>query len=134
MIVVTECIKTDGRLGLVLGFPDEATLELNRRDNIDFIDGELNASLFYIKNGVPTERPAMAVSADKSSIKADGLDVLKISGLPKGVTTFRLIGPVCDSWDETEKQTDFTVNLPGNYRLSITQFPYKDMEIEFNAA
>lgn len=133
MIVVTECRKIDGRLGLVLGFPDEATLELNRLEDIDFIEGKLDASLFYMKNGALTERPAMVALADKSSIKADGLDVLKVAGLPKGVTTFRLVGSVCDSWDETGKQTDFTVNLPGTYRLSIIQFPYKDLEIEFDA-
>lgn len=133
MIMVTECRKTDGRFGLILGFPDESTLELNRRDDIDFIDGEIDQSLFYMKNGALTERPAMAALADKTLIKADGLDVLKISGLPKGVTTFRLIGPVCDSWDETEKQTDFTVNLPGNYRLFISQWPYQDAEVSFNA-
>ena len=134
MIMVTECRKTDGRLGLILGFPDEATLQLNRRDDIDFIEGEIDQSLFFMKKGVLTERPSMAALADKSSIKADGVDVLIVSNLPKGVTTLRLVGPLCDSWDETGKETDFTVNVPGRYRLVISQFPFKDMELQFNAA
>lgn len=134
MIMVTECKKTDGRFGLILGFPDEATLQLNRRDDIDFIDGEIDQSLFYMKKGVLTERPLMAALSDKSSIKADGLDVLTVSNLPKGVTTLRLVGPLCDSWDEKSNQADFTVNVPGRYQLVISQFPFKDMELEFNAA
>jgi len=134
MILVTEFEIPSGRLILIRGFPDEATLDLNRQNGFDFIEGEHDPALFFVKEGVITERPLMDLTTDQSSIKADGLDILRVSGFPMGMTTCRLIGPVCEEWDESLDHTAFTVNVPGSYRLMISQFPFKNEEITFNAA
>jgi hypothetical protein len=87
----------------------------------------------YVSNGLVMDRPTFEPLADKVMIDADGIDALTITKLPKGTTHLELFGPVSDSWTETRQKTDLTINVPGHYKLKITQWPYQDREIEFDA-
>ena len=86
----------------------------------------------YYLDGEFVERPTFALTVDKSSITADGHDVITISGLPDGACQVMLWGAVVDSWEQ-EGDIQLTANLPGNYQLRISQWPYQDQEISFDA-
>jgi hypothetical protein len=108
-------------------------LEANRREGFNYSLGLHDGRYFYVKDGELTSRPEMNAVADKPSINADGLDVLTISGLPTGKSDVSLVGPIRDQWSETKRKIELTVNMAGTYRLFISQWPYQDTEVTFNA-
>lgn len=127
-----------GELGLPWDLSCEENFELNRSATQEFIDGICKTDTQYVDVSKTShtlkDRPVFTPSADKAILLADGADVLTITKLPRGTTSFELLGPVMDSWTETRLKTDLTINVPGHYKLKITQWPYQDREIEFDAA
>jgi hypothetical protein len=133
MIEVTEYKIASGEFGLFWGFADEETFQLNKKDGYGYLAGRYNSKTQYVNQGFVVNRPAFTLSADKQSIAADGQDVITISGLPEGVCQVMLWGAVVDSWEQ-EGDIQLTANIPGAYQLRISQWPYQDQEISFDAA
>ena len=108
-----------------------ADYEINNSDEFPLIEGTASPTAYYL-DGEFVERPTFALTVDKSSITADGHDVITISGLPDGACQVMLWGAVVDSWEQ-EGDIQLTANLPGNYQLRISQWPYQDQEVSFDA-
>lgn len=108
----------------------------SRTFNRIIVPDEIEVSFLtnYVADAGIKDRPTFEPLADKASIASDGVEVLTITKLPRGTTSFELMGPVSDSWTETRFKTDLTINVPGHYKLKITQWPYQDREVEFDAA
>lgn len=134
MILVTEFNLLDGMMGLNLSFPDRETFDINRKEGNGYIEGHIDGSQFYVTFDGATPRPVFSASLNKTDIKADGQDILTVAGLPIGTTKILLLGTIESAWNETREFTDLTVNVPGHYRIWITQWPYQDKMVEFNAS
>lgn len=132
-MIETEYKLDTGEICMTFSFQDEESSLLNHREGYGYISGTFYGDSYYVKDGVATERPIMSVSADKSSINADGLDALTISGLPTGNSDISLIGPINDKWSEAERKIQITVNVAGTYRVFISQWPYQYAGVTFNA-
>ena len=133
MIEVTEYNAATGRIGLYWGFANQEMFDLNKKEGLDYIDGRYNGAEQYVVNSEIQPRPTFTPTADKTTIKADGVDVITISGLPSAMNEFRLDGPAYDAWEQMG-DVQLTVNLPGTYTLRISQWPYQDAEVTFNAS
>lgn len=132
MIEVTEYEISTGRILLVRGFPDQETLNLNLVDGHNFIEGYFNGGEMYFVDDQPVSRPTFTPIATKTLIEANGTDVLTITDLPTGECEIHLWGPASDSWAQ-DGDIKLTVNMPGAYTIRISQWPYQDAEVTFNA-
>lgn len=137
MIIATPYNPQTGRISKPWYSSNPNTFELNASPEQQFIAGEFDGDIHYVDLAVSPmlikDRPTFQPLADKSSIAANGVEVLTVTKLPKGTTQIELIGPVSDTWNETRQKTDFTINVPGHYKLKISQWPYQDREVEFDA-
>lgn len=114
MINVMEVLP-NGRLGLSLGFPNEASLDLNMTGK-NYVIGDYDQGCYYILNGQPTERPASPVT----------LSELTLQGVPAG-STLTING---ESYENVEGDIELEFPLPGTYRLRVECWPYRDWEGE----
>lgn len=112
MITVTE--YHDLKLGLIYGFPDEDSMQINMEGKT-FVDGYFDGGEYYILNGQPTERPASPVT----------LSDLTLQSVPMGSTLW-INGERYDA----EGTVELEFPLPGVYSLRVECFPYKDWEGE----
>lgn len=87
----------------------------------------------YILDDAVVERPTFTPELSAETIPSDGQGALTISGFPAG-STLSISGPIEETWEGSGTDTDITVNLPGEYVLSIECWPYQDVEVKFNAA
>jgi hypothetical protein len=112
---------------------NQSSVEINKRQGFSYIDGEFGGTSFYVKENTVTPRPTFTLTADKTSIVADGQDVITISGLPEGECDVQLWGAVNDQWTQTG-DIQLTANIPGAYQIRVSQWPYQEQEITFNAS
>jgi len=92
----------------------------------DFVEiNDLPSDIWYFPGGVPTKRPAMNLTADKTQIAADGIDEVRVTGIPVGAT-FRGL-------TINDGELIFTTNEPGEHRLVFELWPYIDGEVVVNA-
>ena len=121
MIRVSEYLTENGRIVMNYTFDSIEVMNLNKRDGRDFVDGHHDGSKVYVDSEAPTPRPAFTPTADKESIKADGVEVITITGLPEGICQIMIYGAVYDVWEQ-EGDIELTVNMPGKYTLRISQW------------
>lgn len=86
----------------------------------------------YILDDAVVDRPMFTPDLSAETIPSDGQSVLTISGFPAG-STLSISGPIEETWEEPGTATDITVNLPGEYLVSIQCWPYQDVEVKFDA-
>lgn len=127
----TKVETSTGKIVEFMEFSEESDVALNASDDFAMIEGHPTPTSFY-ENGAFFERPKFDVVANKESIQANGSDVLNVSVELNGMHQVSLLGPVCDEWEQ-EGSIELTVNLPGTYLLRISQWPYMDAEVKFNA-
>ena len=133
MMRVSEFITESGRIIMNSTFDSESAMDLNRKSGRDFIDGHHDGSKFYVNSNAITPRPTFTLTADKTSIAADGQEIITISGLPDGECQVMLWGSVNDQWTQ-EGDIQLTANIPGWYQIRVSQWPYQEQEITFNAS
>jgi hypothetical protein len=122
-----------GKILCVLTASTAELYEANKREGYFYIDGFADSRTSYVVDEALQPRPTFTLTADKTSIAADGQDVITISGLPEGDCQLNLCGPVSDLWTQTG-DVELTVNMAGEYTLRVSQWPYIDQEITFNAS
>lgn len=132
MIRASEYLKENGKIVMNSTFDSIEVMNLNKSDTRDFVDGHHDGSKVYVNSGVPTPRPIFTLTADKKTIKANGQEHITINGLPEGICQAMIWGAVYDAWEQ-EGDIQLTVNMPGSYTLRISQWPYQDSEVTFDA-
>lgn len=121
------------------------------------LDGESNViiddsgfadpSRFYVENGIVTQRQKQETLIDKTTILANGVDVVTISNAPIGKFSATMIGgnagaitDVGISNAQTTSATGdiagtdvFSTTAVGRYKIKIESFPLIDFEVEIDA-
>ena len=91
---------------------------------------------YYVEDGIMTSRPANTASADKSTIVANGVEKLTITGIPDA-SHIAIVGPgVNETLEETHiagESLEITVDTPGDYTVHVNSFPAKLASIPFVA-
>lgn len=128
----TKIDLATGKIVEWLTFSEQVDVELNSSEDFPLIEGHASPTAYYLENEF-VERPTFTLIADKTTIAPDGSDVITITGVPTGDFDVLLSGAVSDSWTQSG-DIEITVNLPGDYRLRVAQWPYQDAEIRFNAS
>lgn len=96
------------------------------------VEGEAHPDTHYIDLATSTalSRPVMPIVADKIDVNGDGIDDIRLSGIPEGAT-------IALQEDTVVAEADGvfigTVELPGTYMLSVSLFPYQEWRTMFDA-
>ncbi len=100
------------------------TKEVNLQDNLD---------LYFIVNNSLTIRPTQLTTLDKTTITANGVDIISITNAPDGtftavntVTKDTITGPINGS-------DTFSTTIAGTYKITIVAWPYLDFETTIEA-
>lgn len=98
--------------------------------NCQRIEGTYSGKQYYILEYVPTIRPIQETIFSKTTLNADGIDVINITFPYTGTLAIRgvenLIIPIAGN--ET-----FTTTITGIYYININAFPYLDFNIKLEA-
>jgi hypothetical protein len=96
------------------------------RDNFESF---ISSYYYDIENDLLLERPAITATPDKTSMLADGVDTVTITGLPVPCTI------VIDetSYEVPDGSFAFSTTLAGTYIISIDNFPYLPISWEVTA-
>lgn len=137
-MIKTEFNPNTGEIGQQWASSDLGFFALNTSGEREFLDGEYKRETHYVDISLdPVEvkaRPSFTATADKTTIVANGSDVLTVSGLPEGSTRVAISGPITTAWIEDRNQITLTANIPGSYQIRFTQFPYLPSSVDFDAA
>lgn len=104
----------------------------------DFIEEFSDPSLHYVVSELGAWRvvskPPLRVSANKTTLIANGNDSITLSGLPNPCSV------ISDPEDPEEEHLTvagggfvFTAENPGKYRFRIERFPFLPLDLEFTA-
>jgi hypothetical protein len=90
---------------------------------------EYSADDHFIHEGVIKERPTMPLHVGQLLLKSDGVDEVKITGVPFGAT--------CSVDGQSSRVTDgtieFSTSTPGTYNFHIQKFPFKEVYLSVKA-
>jgi hypothetical protein len=84
----------------------------------------------YVVGGAVTDKPAMPVSIDKTTVSADGIDLATISGIPVGALC--RVASIAEAV-VNDGTIELTFDNPGDYEITIIAFPYLDYTVTINA-
>ena len=93
------------------------------------IEGIADDVTQYIVDYIVCDRPAFPGVLSSSSIIADGVDGVTISSLPN--PTLVMING--SNYEVTDGIFEFTLDIPGKYKILCQAFPYQDKEFEVTA-
>lgn len=96
------------------------------------IAGHYDGASQYVSGGTVTARPAMTLTADKTSITANGTDTATITGFPAG-STLVVDGGAAQALGTLTSET-FQATSPGTYTLVFSQFPHLDATLTITAS
>jgi hypothetical protein len=98
------------------------------------IPGLLSPDQWYALSGEATERPSMAVTVDKTTIKAGGTDTAVLTGAPKDVSFNVFVGSdVVWSGALPDGELELSVPAPGLYRIVLEKWPYQQFKCDVEA-
>lgn len=84
----------------------------------------------YVLNGTVTERQPFPFTVDKTTLTADGVDEVVVSGVPVDTS---VTWPDGQTDTVTDGEVRFSVDLAGTYTLSFSAIPYLDQEVTLEA-
>jgi hypothetical protein len=95
--------------------------------------GSADPTTQYIVNDVICERPEFDIRLSGTTVKANGLDSLVVSNVPIG-TFVSVSGPTSiSSVTDAEEDISMTFVVPGQYVLTMENFPFQEMKVTINA-
>jgi hypothetical protein len=115
-----------------------ARLDFFGSEEHSWVDSPSDIFLEYVLsvNGVPivTPRPNLRVKVNKTTLVADGVDSITLSGLPIPCEMVQDPGePEEQQFTVTEGGFVFTAEDPGKYQFRIERFPFLPLDLEFTA-
>lgn len=131
MPIYTRYAARTGEILDHVNLPDRQ--DIFDRHNALLHTGELDGETHYLPNGIPTERPAHAVTADKTTILANGEDIATISGIADPAIV-EIAGPASFSpFELTGGVLEFSACIPGDYEIRIEAFPVLPAKVTIHA-
>jgi len=94
-----------------------------------------DSTVSYILNEIVTDRPTQPIAIDKTTLIADGVDTLTITGAAAN-STINLSGKLPNNRAFSETCSDpetFSTEIPDTYTLTISCFPYLDFTVTIEA-
>ncbi len=107
---------SSGRIREVLSASDSDIADINKSNELSYLNGRHDYLETYILNGKPTERPSSPVT----------LSDLTLQSVPAG-SALMING---ERYENVEGDVELEFPLPGTYRLRVECWPYKDWEGE----
>lgn len=93
--------------------------------DLEFITGIFPSSEYYVQNGLAVPRPVFNISLDKTTLLADNIDVINITGIPNNTVIDITNTETLEKLSETVSISDtFSTNDPGTYIMEFKNFPY----------
>lgn len=111
--------------------PDMIELQVNPDNYETYIEGEADDSIHYILNGVLAMRPENPSIIDKVTMAANGVEIATISNIPNPST---VMIPQILMYTITDGILQFSVDTPGEYKITIQGAPYLSKELTVNAS
>lgn len=96
------------------------------------VTGQYDAAAQYLPGGVPTARPAMTSTIDVTTVPADGVTPITISGAP-APCNIDVAGPASYTSSDPDGTIQLTFNLAGTYTVTLSAFPYLNQEFTIGA-
>ena len=96
-------------------------------------DEQLTLDNKYIVDGDLAIRPTQITILDKTTLVADGVDVITISNSPIGVFTATNVKTKETISGDINDTDTFSTTIPGTYKIKIESFPYLDFETTIEA-
>ena len=126
----------DSTNGLITG--NIQTNDANQVAHLNYIEGTHDGSIYYVVDGVLTERPLLSsiITVSDTSFKADGTDEISITNLPDCVIAINnLDEPDYPIFNEeiTDGEIIFNTTMEGLYNIQIDCFPYQQYITEVEA-
>lgn len=87
----------------------------------------------YIVDGQLVTRPTQATTVDKTTLVADGVDMITVSNAPMGTFTATHVKTDDKVSGDINATDTFSTTIPGTYKIKIESFPYLDFETTIEA-
>ena len=97
------------------------------------IEGTANDVTQYIVSGVVTNKPALGSTIDKTTIIGNGVDAATISGLPNPTAVSVVGGGATTQATVIDGTLALTLNLAGNYKVTLRAVNKLTQEYTINA-
>ncbi len=88
--------------------------------------GDGNAKLDYINENTLVPRPLQLTILNKTTLNADGVDIVTISNAPQGTFTAFNLTTNDTITGEINGTDTFSTTISGTYEIKIESFPYLD--------
>jgi hypothetical protein len=92
--------------------------------------GSANDLTQYVLDGVLTDKPEMPIIIDKTSIAANGTDLVTITGVPSGALV--QVGSLA-SGEVMDGELYLSFDEVGEYEVTFSLFPYLDYSVKISA-
>ena len=89
------------------------------------MEGLADRHMQYILNGAITDRPTQATTVDKTSVVANGVDVVTVTGAPAG-STITAKGTSTTASGGCANPDTFSTQVADTYELTVSCWPYLD--------
>ncbi|CAM3843938.1 hypothetical protein [Parendozoicomonas haliclonae] len=127
MFIGTVYNEKTGQIEGVISSSDMDGLYAQRREGFAVCLGEFDNGEKYIKAGEVLDRPTMGISIQKPTTVGEDL---VISGVPDNTLVFYPGGQAVID----DGVLEWTSEIPGTFRLTLTNFPYKEQIISVTFA
>lgn len=120
--------ETNGKI-LRAGSCLDSDISLQPKDiSESVIESTCNLETDYVLSGVITQRPTQATLLDKTTLTANGIDVIHITSAPDGIfTATNVVTGEMVSGSISGSDT-FSTTVKGTIKIKIEAFPYLDFE------
>jgi len=108
------------------GVCPENMIAAQAESNETAIEGKANDELQYIDTNNVTDKLDSTAVINKTNMLADGIDTTVISNIPIGT----MLNIENNEYLITDGVFEFTVDLPGNYTVTLTIIPYLPIVFE----
>lgn len=87
---------------------------------------------YYVLDGAVVPRPSMGIEVSATTVPADGVSEVTLSGVPAGALV-RIAGPVKNEGQTEGGPITLTFAIPGVYEILLDLFPYQESKVTIHA-
>ena len=120
----------EGRISVIYqGQPGQTAADLEEIYGNNFIEGAIDGSVdwenTWVNNGVLEDKASLTATWDATTVAADGVTEIVLSGLPTPCT---VLIDYMHSVEVTDGSLEFTADAPGTYSLVVDEVAYTRQE------